>query len=364
MFKEFKMSRRTVIKGSGSYLPENIIQNKDFLNHTFYTEEGTLFEKDNEEIIEKFESITEIRERRYVSDDMMNSDMATIAAKRAIEDAKIDIEELDYIIFAHNYGNVTVEKHQTDILPSLSARVKHNLGIKNRKCIPYDMNFGCPGWIQGMILMDQLGKANIVNKALVIGSETLSRITDPHDRNAMIFADGAGAVVIEMENSTDKGIINYATISDMGEELNFITNDKSVNPDYEGSDVNISMKGRKVYEYVLKNVPYAIKEVIDTAGLTYTDISKFLIHQANAKMDHAILQRLERLYGIKGDGCTNDVMPMTIQTLGNSSVATVPTMYDLMMKGQLEGQTIKENEYMIFASVGAGMNINAFLYKT
>lgn len=356
------MSKRTVIKGSGSYLPEKIIQNEYFLNHTFYTEDGTLFEKNNEEIIKKFESITEIRERRYLSDDMMNSDMATIAAKRALEDAKVDVEELDYIVFAHNYGDVTVKKHQTDIMPSLSARVKHNLGIKNRKCIPYDMNFGCPGWIQGMILIDQLGKANLLKKALIIGSETLSRITDPHDRNAMIFADGAGAVVIEMEDTTEKGIINHATLSDMGEELNFITNAQSVNPNYQESEVNISMKGRKVYEYVLKNVPQAIKEVIDAAGLSYKDISKFLIHQANAKMDHAILQRLERLYGIK-DGCAS-VMPMTIQTLGNSSVATVPTMYDLMMKGQLDGQTIQENEYIIFASVGAGMNINAFLYKT
>ncbi|MFV0238005.1 MAG: 3-oxoacyl-ACP synthase III family protein [Flavobacteriales bacterium] len=356
------MNRRTVIKGSGSYLPKNIIQNKDFLNHTFYNEEGTLFDKSNEEIIQKFEAITEIRERRYVSDNVANSDMATIAAKRALEDAKVDAEELDYIIVAHNYGDVTLDKRQTDILPSLSARVKHNLGIKNRKCIPYDMNFGCPGWVQGMILMDQLGKANIVNKALVIGSETLSRITDPHDRNAMIFSDGAGAVVIEMEQNTDKGIMNYVTISDMGEELNFIRNDKSLNPNYEVSDLNIRMKGRKVYEYVLKNVPQAIKEVIDEAGLTYKDISKLLIHQANAKMDHAILQRLERLYKIK-DGCSK-VMPMTIQTLGNTSVATIPTMYDLMMKGQLKEQTIEENKYIVFASVGAGMNINAFLYKT
>ncbi|MFV0531418.1 MAG: 3-oxoacyl-ACP synthase III family protein [Flavobacteriales bacterium] len=356
------MCKRTVIKGSGSYLPKNIVKNEDFLNHVFYDEDRTPFKIDNKEIIEKFESITEIRERRYVSDDLMNSDMATIAAKKAVEDAQVDVEELDYIVFAHNYGNITVEKRQTDILPSLSARVKHNLGIKNRKCIPYDMNFGCPGWIQGMILMDQLGKANFVHKALVIGSETLSRATDPHDRNTMIFADGAGAVVVEIVENSEKGIINYATLSDMGEELKFITNDKSINPNYQGSHININMKGRKVYEYVLKYVPAAIKSVIDEAGLTYNDISKFLIHQANAKMDHAILQRLAHLYGINNN-CTN-VMPMTIQTLGNSSVATVPTMYDLMMKGNLEGQTINKNEYIIFASVGAGMNINAFLYRT
>lgn len=355
------MSKRTVIKGSGSYLPTNIVKNEDFLNHIFYDEAGKPFEKANEEVIKKFELITEIRERRYISDDLMNSDMATIAAKRAIEDANIDAEELDYIIFAHNYGDVTVQRRQSDTMPSLSARVKHNLGIKNRKCTPYDMNFGCPGWVEGMILIDQLGKANIVKKALIIGSETLSRVTDPHDRNAMIFSDGAGAVVVEIEESTEKGILNYATISDMGDELDYIINGKSLNPDFEGSEVNIQMKGRKVYEYVLKNVPDAIKSVIDEAGLTYTDISKFLIHQANAKMDHAILQRLERLYGIKDSNPS--VMPMTIQTLGNSSVATVPTMYDLIMKDQLEDQTIKEGDYLIFASVGAGMNINTFLYK-
>ncbi len=356
------MSRRTIIKGSGSYLPEKVVKNEDFLNHIFYDEDGKLFDKENKEIIEKFKSITEISERRYVSDDMMNSDIATIAAKRAIEDAGIDPEELDYIIFAHNYGDVTVDKQQADMMPSLSARVKHNLGIKNRKCIPYDMNFGCPGWIQGMILINQLGKANILNKALIIGSETLSRITDPHDRNTMIFADGSGAVVIGMEENTDKGILNHATLSDMGEELDYIRNSKSLNPNFDISDVNISMKGRKVYEYVLKNVPQALKSLIDEAGLHYKDISKILIHQANAKMDHAVLTRLEKLYDIK-DGCSS-VMPMTIQTLGNTSVATVPTLYDLIVKGKLKDQKINEGEYIIFASVGAGMNINAFLYRT
>jgi len=355
------MEKRTVIKGSGAYLPERIIGNKDFLNHTFFDESGKVFQRKNIDIIQKFELITEIRERRYISNDLMNSDIATFAAERAIADSKIDQETLDYIIVAHNYGDISSKHCQVDIMPSIAARVKHKLGIKNKRCIPYDMIFGCPGWVQSMILIDQLGKGNALNNALVIGSDTLSRAVDPHDRNSMIFSDGAGAVVLRMEKNAEKGIISHYTISDTGEELSYLANGNSLNPLYEKSEVNISMRGRKVYEYVLKNVPSAIKKTIDHAGLTYKDISKFLIHQANAKMDHAILERLKDLYKVKSTDCRT--MPMTIQTLGNSSVATIPTMYDLIRKGKLGEHKINEGDYLVFASVGAGMNVNALLYK-
>ena len=97
----------------------------------------------------------------------MNSDIATFAAKKAIADSKIDRETLDYIIVAHNYGDISLKHCQVDIMPSIAARVKHKLGIKNKRCIPYDMIFGCPGWVQSMILIDQLGKGNILDNALL-----------------------------------------------------------------------------------------------------------------------------------------------------------------------------------------------------
>ena len=121
------------------------------------------------------------------------------------------------------------------------------------------------------------------------------------------------------------------------------------------------MHGRKIYEYALKNVPTAVKETMDEAGISVEDIDKILMHQANAKMDHAMVSRLFKLYG-KAE-YDEAVSPMTIQKFGNSSVATIPTMYDLIAKGEMEGQSFKKGGYIVMGSVGAGMNINCIVYK-
>lgn len=352
----------TVITGSGHFLPDNIVKNIDFLNYEFYDEQGVRIEKPVEEIIQKFQEITEIEERRYADNNLYTSDIAVIAAQRALEDAGVDAEDLDYIIVANNYGDIDPVHRQVDNMPSIATRVKHKLGIKNNSCRPYDMLFGCPGWIEGMILAHHLFLSGTAKKALVIGADTLSRAVDPHDRTAMIFADGAGAVVLEAVESDQKvGIIAYDTISDSLDEMTYLSNDKSLNADYEGSQINIKMRGRKVYEYALRKVPALIKRVIDNAELTITDINKILLHQANAKMDHAMVERLFKLYGIKE--FDQDIAPMTVQKFGNSSVATVPTMYDLIRKNQLGNHTFNRKDLIVLGSVGAGMNINAIVYK-
>lgn len=351
----------SVITGSGHYLPNRIVTNDDFVNHQFFDDNGNRLEKSGEEITRKFEEITEIRERRYVEDDLLNSDIATEAAKIAIEKAGINPEELDYVICAHNFGDIDAVARQIDIMPSMSAKVKHKLGIKNLKCKPYDMTFGCPGWIESLILAHQFIQAKIAKKILVIGSDTLSRAVDPHDRTAMIFADGAGAVVLEAkEAEVQYGIINHATLSYNGDEMNYLVNGTSLNPDYVGSIKNINMKGRKVYEFVLKNVPPAIKQLLDDSDLTITDINKILLHQANAKMDHAMIERLYKLYGIE---IPENVDPMTVQFLGNTSVATVPTMFNLIKENNLAPHQFHANDKIIMASVGASMNINAVIYQ-
>jgi len=247
-------------------------------------------------------------------------------------------------------------------MPSFSIRVKHKLNIKTNKCKAYDMVYGCPGWVEGVILADQFIKAGIAKRILVIGSDNLSRSVDPHDRNSMIFADGAAAVVIQAtENKEKVGILNHLSICDSGEEMNYIGNSPSLNPDYIGSKVNINMKGRKVYEYALKKVPAAMKRAIDNAGLHLNDIKMLLLHQANAKMDKAIIQRLFKLYDL--NEVPHDFEPMTIQNLGNTSVATVPTMFDLINKKQLEDYSFSSGDIILLASVGAGMVINTVVYK-
>jgi 3-oxoacyl-[acyl-carrier-protein] synthase-3 len=246
-------------------------------------------------------------------------------------------------------------------MPTMAARVKNKLGIKNRKCVTYDMLFGCPGWVEAMILADNLIKANVAKTILVIGGETLSRVTDPHDRNRMIFADGAGAVVVKATDEENVGIIAHNTICDNGIELDYLANGPSINKESDQTRLFVRMQGRKIYEYALKNVPNAIKETIEDAGLSIEDINKILIHQANAKMDYAMIERLHKLYDVKD--YDHSISPMTIQDFGNSSVATIPTMYDLIIKGKMDGQSFKEKGNIVMTSVGAGMNINAIVYR-
>lgn len=347
------------ITGSGSYIPTEIVSNKDFAEHVFLNDDGTPFPHPNDVVAEKFLEITGIRERRYVTNDLNTSDIAFLAAQKAIEDANIDPETLDYIIFAHNFGNVKKDAIQTDLVPSLATRVKYELRIQNPKCVAYDMLFGCPGWIEGVIQAQAFIKAGMAKKCLVIGAETLSRVVDLHDRDSMIYSDGAGATIIE---ATDEpgGILAHETASYTYDEAYYLYFGNSFNKDHDPDVRYIKMQGRKIYEFALSNVPKAMKACLDKSGIDISQVKKVLIHQANEKMDEAIIQRFYKLYGqTPPDG----IMPMSIHKLGNSSVATVPTLYDLLVKGSLENQSIGKGDVILFASVGAGMNINAIVYR-
>ncbi len=350
----------TIIIGSGSYIPSRVIGRDHFMDSVFYGEDGLKIDKPNDEVIQKFVDITEIENRRYLEDHEVNSDLGYHAAKAAIEDAGIDPETLDYIIYASNFGDVGLSG-RSNFMPSMSARLKNKLGIKNRHTVNYDMIFGCPGWVEGMIMADTLIKAGRAKRILVVGSETLSRVTDAYDRNRMIFADGAGAVVVEATEQENVGMIADATNCDNSQEIGYLESAPSLKEDENRDELFIRMHGRKIYEYALKNVPVAIKETIDKAGLSIEDIDKILIHQANAKMDYAMISRLFRLYGIKD--YNHDIAPMTIQEFGNSSVATIPTMFDLIRRGKMQPHQFAEKGNIVFASVGAGMNINAIVYR-
>ncbi|MBT4472281.1 MAG: ketoacyl-ACP synthase III [Bacteroidetes bacterium] len=347
------------ITGTGSYIPKEITSNKDFENHDFYNEDGTSFTHQNDVIIEKFKAITGISERRYAQEKYSTSDIASFAAQKAIDYAKIDPETLDYIIVAHNYGDVKHGSNQSDTVPSLASRVKSKLQIKNPSCVAYDLIFGCPGWLEAMIQANAFIKAGIAKRCLVIGAETLSRVTDPHDRDSMIYSDGAGATIIEHTNDTD-GIISHATATHAIEEANYIYFGNSNNLEDQNPRKYIKMNGRKIYNFALTNVPKAMKSCLEDSGYDIKDLKKILIHQANEKMDEAIVKRFYGLYDMQAP---QDIMPMTIGTLGNSSVATVPTLYDLIVNNNMEGHSINKGDLIMFASVGAGMNINAMVYK-
>lgn len=347
------------ITGSGSYIPDIVEKNEDFHQHTFLNTDGSSIDYPNEVIVDKFKAITGIDERRYAEDHLVSSDLGALAAERAIADANIDPEELDYIIVAHNFGDVKANAIQSDILPCLASRIKHSLRIKNPKCVAYDILFGCPGWLEGVIQAQAFIKAGMAKKCLVIGTETLSRVVDKHDRDSMIYSDGAGATVIE---ATDKegGILAHETASYTYDEAFYLFFGNSNNPELDQDTRYIKMDGRKIYEFALNNVSVAMKTCLDNSGMDIKDVKKILIHQANEKMDEAIIKRFYRLYKTP---MPEDIMPMSIHKLGNSSVATVPTLFDLIKNNKLEKHKLNKGDVIIFASVGAGMHINAIAYK-
>ncbi len=353
----------TVITGTGCYIPDFIKTNGDFTAHIFFAEDNSALDIEPHIIVEKFKKITGIEERRYADSGMDSSDMAAIAARRAIEDAGCDPETIDQIIVAHNFGNVVKNTIQTDVLPALASRVKHVLNIKNTSCIPYDILFGCPGWLQGVIQADAFFKAGTAKKCLVIGTETLSRVLDVYDRDSMIFSDGAGAAILEARNNTElqSGILGSCVQSHCGDEVTYLNMGKSYYPDSDPKVRYIKMKGRKVYEYAMKHVPEAMKLCLDKTGIPITELKKVFLHQANEKMDEAIIKELYKLYGIAN--APENIMPMSIHNLGNSSVATIPTLYDMVLKGLMPEHTLNTGDVILFASVGAGMNINAVCYR-
>ena len=355
--------QRSILTGTGCYIPPVVQANTDFAKHLFYTEEQVPLPTPPAEVVEKFKQITGIEERRYTTDDLSTADIAAMAAKEAIANSGIDPETIDQLIVAHNFGNVLKHTIQSDAVPSLAALVKHKLGIHNPNCVAYDILFGCPGWLQGVIQADAFFKAGIAKKALVIGAETLSRVIDVYDRDSMIFSDGAGAAVMEYKETTEagSGILSTAVQTHALEEVNYINMGPSFYPESDPHVRFIKMKRRKVYEYAMKHVPQAMKDCLDKSGVSIHELKKVFIHQANEKMDEGIINRLYKLYGI--NTAPEHIMPMSIHWLGNSSVATVPTLYDLVRRGELKNHRLETGDVILFASVGAGMHINAVCYR-
>jgi len=352
----------SVITGTGSFIPTKVKTNHDFASHVFYDAAKTALATEPATVVKKFGDITGIHERRYALPEHLASDLAAEAAKAAIANSGIDAETLDYIIVAHNFGDVLNHANQSDAVPSLANRVKHALAIKNPACVAFDVLFGCPGWLQALIQAEAFVKAGMAKKCLLIGTETLSRVIDRYDRDSMIFSDGAGACVLEARESADRqGILATCAQSHSNEEAFYIDMGTSYLPDSDPKLRFIKMQGRKVYEYAMTHVPAAMKQCLDKSGVDIRLLKMVFLHQANEKMDEGIIKRFYQLYGISQ--LPEAIMPMSIHWLGNSSVATIPTLYDLVCRHHMPGYGLQPGDVVLFASVGAGMNINAVCYR-
>jgi len=349
------------IKGSGIFLADKVVKNDDFKDRVFYKESGEIMPKTGHEVAKKLGEITGIKERRYVDDQSTNS--SHIAAKAAenlfTNHPNIDREKIDYIFVAHNFGEVKPGTNSSDIMPSVSTHVKSHLGIQNPRCIPIDAIFGCPGWVQGFIMAEQILNEN--QSALVIGAEVISRMTDKYDPDSMLFGDGAGAVYVEKQSADEKaGVLTHATYSHGATTWDYLTNGPSYKPEEKNSSCQyIKMNGRRVFEYAVTHLTELIIDTLEKQNLTPADIDHMVMHQANERINNTIANKVYQHFGL-------DVVipPMTLDRFGNTSVASIPTLYHLMKGGEMgEQHQINTGDTILFASVGAGMYCNVAIYK-
>jgi len=351
------------ITGTGSAMPSRVINNDYFLDHTFYTKEGKKNEKSTAAIIQKLEEISGIKERRFIPEEEPSVEILFQACSNAIQDAGIDKNEIDGLIVAHNAGNML--PNQVGVfhtVPNLAAVVKNKLGITNHQCHAYDILFGCPGWLQGVIQANRLIESGEATHVLVAGLEIASRLLDPNDVDSLLMADGCGATIVSKSESKDKGVLAHAMFSHTEEDLNNITLGASLNRETTGHCF-FKMNGQRVYKYATTWLPQVIRQALDKVEITPSEVDYFFFHQANAKMLRVIASNLMDLYGITDQQYVNKI-PSSISFLGNTSVATIPTLFDLVNKQQMEGFTLKEGQTYVFASVGAGMHCNAVVYKS
>ena len=352
------MNINAVIESTGCYIPGEVVKNEDFLDREFLTKTGQPFPKSNAAIVEKLGEITAIEERRYEVKGNTRH-MASEAGRAAMQATDFDPETLDGIIVAHNFGDIQPNESQGHLIPNLAAKVKHDLGIRNSRCFAFDVLFGCPGWLLAMDQANQYIQNGAARAILVVGVESLSRVVDTSDVDSMLFGDGAGAALLVAEESEDiRGIIGYDSFSDCGEELEFLRMESPIAS--EEDRLCISMTGRCVFKYAVNSLPEIITSSLNELSIPIENVSQFLFHQANGKMIEAIGRKLMEL---NGDVPIMDKVPVIIQKLGNTSVATIPTLLDLILNNKLDKHRVGEGEIVVMASVGAGMHANCLVYK-
>ncbi|MEZ4687675.1 MAG: ketoacyl-ACP synthase III [Bacteroidia bacterium] len=354
-----------MISGTGSALPKQRISNDYFASWDFFGKDGIRIAKPGAEIVEKLEAISGIRERRFIAEDEDSFDILLEASELALADAGIMATELGGIIVAHNAGNM-LKKHRPEdgqsfhTVPNLAAVLKNRLDARQHHCPAFDIMFGCPGWVEGLIQAQRMIALGEAQHVLVAGVEVASRLLDPHDMDSMLMSDGCGAAILSA--SPKPGILAHATFSHGLGDLHSITLGESLNPE-QGGRAFFKMNGRDVYRYATTWLPQVVQQALDKAGLTPADIDFFFFHQANAKMLSVIAHNLMKLYGMENDEYAHKI-PSSISFLGNSSVATVPTLFDLVNKGKMEGFALRPGQRYVFASVGAGMHCNAVVYAS
>ncbi len=318
------MSNARII-GTGSYLPAYVLTNEAL--------EARL-ETTSEWIIER----TGIRERHIVEEGELTSDLAQKAAERAIEAAGIDESEIELIVVA----TTTPDR----VFPSTACILQSKLGITNG-CPAFDVQAVCSGFVYAMSVADQFIRSGQVKTALVVGAETLSRITDWNDRgNCILWGDGAGAVVLRA--SEEPGIINTHLHAD-GRYQDLLFVDGGVSLKKEG-ECYMRMSGNAVFKMAVKTLDAIVDETLAANGLAKTDIDWLVPHQANIRIIQATAKKL---------GMSMDNVVVTVDRHGNTSAASVPLAFDTAVR---EGR-IKPGELVLMEAFGGGFTWGSVLLR-
>lgn len=305
------------ILGTGHYVPENVVTNKDM-------------EKIVDTSDEWIRTRTGIEERRLAGDDIDTSDMAFFAAEQAIKEADISPEEIDLILVA----TVTPDSP----FPSVANRLQDRLGVGNVASM--DIGAACSGFMYGLVTAKQFIETKTYKKALVIGVEKLSKITNWEDRNTCIlFGDGAGAAIIG-EVSEGKGILSFELGSDgsCGKHL------------YQDENNHLIMNGREVFKFAVRQMPQSAINVIEKIGYTKEDVDYLIPHQANIRIMNAARERL---------GISEDKMATSVKKYGNTSSASIP----IALSEEVKNGKVKDNDLVVMVGFGGGLTWGAIALR-
>jgi len=313
------------VAGTGSYLPARITTNVDL---------EKLVETSDEWIVER----TGIHQRHHASEGELTSDLAQKAAEKAIEAADIDASEIGLIIVA----TTTPDR----IFPSVACALQAKLGIENG-CPAFDVQAVCSGFVYAMTVADQFVRSGRVKYALVVGAETLSRITDWSDRgNCILWGDGAGAVVLKADS--EPGIISTHVHAD-GRYQDLLFVDGGVSLKKEG-ECYMRMSGNAVFKMAVKTLDAIVDETLEANGMAKSDIDWLVPHQANIRIIQATAKKL-------GMGMENVVV--TVDKHGNTSAASIPLAFDTAV---CDGR-IKRGETVLMEAFGGGFTWGSVLLR-
>lgn len=309
------------ITGTGSCLPSKILSNKD-LESMIDTTDEWIFTR------------TGIRQRHISAPGEMTSDLATNAAKKAIASAGIDVSDIDLIIVA----TTTPDK----IFPSVATMVQRKLGITNN-CPVFDMQAVCSGFVYGLSTADNFIKAGANKCALVIGADTMSKITDYTDRsNCILWGDGAGAIILQA--SEDEGVISTHLHANGNYETML-----HVPRNAEGPDT-ILMEGNAVFKMAVNTLDQIVDETLAANNMQKTDIDWLVPHQANIRILQATAKKLDM---------DMDKVVVTVDQHGNTSAASIPLALDVAVS---DGR-IKRGEVVLMEAFGGGFTWGSALVK-